>query len=58
MDPLHLLETLIYLNNEVQYELYRALQLALESKEAVGHFVGILVIVGVTLVLALSSAMR
>ena len=32
--------------------------LALESKEAVGHFVGILVSVGVTLVLALSSAMR
>ena len=31
--------------------------LALESKEAVGHFVGILVIVGVTLVLALSSAL-
>lgn len=31
--------------------------LALESKEAVGHFVGILVIIGVTLVLALSSAL-
>ena len=31
--------------------------LVLESKEAVGHFVGILVIIGVTLVLALSSAL-
>ncbi|MFZ0504781.1 MAG: hypothetical protein WAM44_13775, partial [Chthoniobacterales bacterium] len=31
--------------------------LALESKEAIGHFVGILVIIGVTLVLALSSAL-
>jgi uncharacterized membrane protein YqjE len=31
--------------------------LTLESKEAVGHFVGILVIIGVTLVLALSSAL-
>jgi uncharacterized membrane protein YqjE len=31
--------------------------LALESKEAVSHFVGILVIIGVTLVLALSSAL-
>jgi uncharacterized membrane protein YqjE len=30
--------------------------LALESKEAVGHFVRILVVIGVTLVLALSSA--
>jgi uncharacterized membrane protein YqjE len=31
--------------------------LALESKEAVGHLVGILVVIGVTLVLALSSAL-
>jgi uncharacterized membrane protein YqjE len=31
--------------------------LALESKEAVGHFVSLLIIVGVTLVLVLSSAL-
>lgn len=35
----------------------KARLLALESKEAVGHFVGILVTIGVMLVLALSSAL-
>ena len=35
----------------------KARLLALESKEAVGHFVSLLIIVGVTLVLALSSAL-
>jgi uncharacterized membrane protein YqjE len=35
----------------------KARLLALESKEALGHFVSILVIIGVTLILALSSAL-
>ena len=35
----------------------KARLLALESKEAVGHFVGILIVIGVSLVLALSGAL-
>ena len=35
----------------------KARLLAIESKEAVGHFIGILIIVGVMLVLALASAL-
>jgi uncharacterized membrane protein YqjE len=41
----------------IDYLDLKARLLALGSKEAVGHFVSILIIVGVTLVLALSSAL-
>ena len=41
----------------IDYLDLKARLLALESKEAVGHFVSLLIIIGVVLVLALSSAL-